>query len=227
MPRLSVDVIQQLLHEMNRLVLTYPEGVERTGSTLDELIAGTAFFPGGTGLWRGKLAGGSLPLQFPERPVMFVAHNFGNTASLQDAIRDKGEAHSGFSDLWDNLLDFFIYADLFDPSKGFFTNALMGLKPGGRSGTMPSCPPYKEQCLHFLSSQVQIVNPEAVVILGGDAKALWRRAKRLYPVLQKLPSVEIMHPSPRHKDKKPTPELWKRNQGSNILTVLQSIPPNH
>jgi len=221
MPRLSVDVIQQLLDEMNRLVVTYPEGVERTGRTLDKLIAGTAFFPGGTGLWRGRISGGPLPDQFPEKPVMFVAHNFGNLASLQAGIRDKGEAHSAFANLWTNLLDFIGHASPLAPAESFFTNAFMGLKPDDRSGKMPSCEAYESQCLHFLSRQAQIVDPRAVVTLGGDAATFWRHAKRLYPLLGAIPSVEIMHPSARPLNQKPTSALWKQNQGSAILGLLQ------
>jgi hypothetical protein len=220
MPRLSVNVIQQLLDEMGRLVVTYPEKVERTGKTLDELIAGTAFFPGGTGLWRGKISGGPLPEQFPEKPVMFVAHNFGNLASLQEAIRDRGEAHSAFVNLWTNLLDFLGHASPLTPAECFFTNALMGLKPDDRSGKMPPCEAYESQCLHFLGRQAQIIEPRAVVILGGDARTCWRRARRLYPFLRAIPAVEIMHPSARHLNQTPTPALWKQNQGSAIRGIL-------
>ena len=222
MPRLSVDVIRQLLGEMERLVVTYPDKVERTGLTLDELIAGTAFFPGGSGLWRGRISGGPLPEQFPEKPVMFVAHNFGNLASLQKAIREKGEAHSAFENLWTNLLEFLRHAGPLAPAESFFTNALMGLKPDDRSGKMPSCEAYEPQCLHFLARQAQIVDPRAVVILGGDAATFWRRAKRLYPFLGAILSVEIMHPSARPLNQKPTAALWKQNQGSAILGLLQS-----
>jgi hypothetical protein len=221
MPRFSVDVIRQLLDEMDRLVVSYPEKVERTGRTLDELIAGTAFFPGGTGLWRERIPGGSLPLQFPEKPVIFVAHNFGNLASLQDAIRERGEAHSAFANLWTNLLDFIGHASPLAPAECFFTNALMGLKPEDRSGKMPSCEAYESQCLHFLSKQVQIVDPRAIVILGGDSATFWRRAKRLCPLLRAIPSVEIMHPSARPLNQKPTPALWKQHQGSAILGIIQ------
>lgn len=220
MPRLSVDVIQDLLDEMGRLVVTYPEKVEPTGRTLDELIAGTAFFPGGTGLWRGKISAGPLPEEFPERPFMFVAHNFGNLASLQQAIREKGEAHSAFANLWTNLLGFFEYASPLTPAECFFTNALMGLKLDDRSGKMPHSEAYESQCLHFLGRQVQIVEPRAVVILGGDARNCWQRARRQYPFLRDIPHVEIMHPSTRPLNQSPTPALWKQNQGLAIRGLL-------
>ena len=221
MSRLSIDVIQQLLDEMNHFIVVYPDRVERTGKTLDKLIDGTAFFPGGTGLWRGRTSGGPMPLQFPEKPVMFIAHNFGNLASLQDAIRDKGEAHSAFANLWTTLLDFIGHASPLAPSESFFTNALMGLKPDDRSGKMPSCAAYESQCLHFLSRQIQIVDPRAIIILGGDAATFWRRAKKQYPFLRTIPSTEIMHPSARTINQKPTPAIWKQNQGSAILALIQ------
>ena len=221
MPRLSVNVIQQLLNEMGRLVVTYPDKVERTGKTLDELVAGTAFFPGGTGLWRGRMPGGPLPEHFPEKPIMFVAHNFGNLASLQEAIRNRGEAHSTFANLWTNLLCFLEHAKPLTSAECFFTNALMGLKPDGRSGKMPHCEAYESQCLHFLARQAQIVEPRGIVILGDDAKIPWRRARRQYPFLRAIPSVEIMHPSARPLNQTPTPALWKQNQGLAIRGLLQ------
>src|SRR5260370_23724155 len=45
MPRLSSTVVQELLDEMNRLVVDYPVGVERTGESVSALIEGTACFP--------------------------------------------------------------------------------------------------------------------------------------------------------------------------------------
>src|SRR5665213_2310156 len=59
---------------MDNVVLDYgdtdADGVRRIGEPID----GTAFFPGGHGLWRGILPHGPLPEQFPHRPIMFVGH---------------------------------------------------------------------------------------------------------------------------------------------------------
>jgi hypothetical protein len=141
MPRLSCDVIQELLDEMNRIVTYYPAGVARTGTTIDELIAGTAVFPGGSGLWRGDIYGGDLPLYFPENPTMFIGHNFDSVKAYSGALNRKGEVKSDF---WKMLKNFLREADNLDPADCFFTNALMGLKPGGASGPMPCFPGYKE-----------------------------------------------------------------------------------
>src|SRR5258708_2505879 len=93
MPRLSSTVVQELLDEMNRLVVDYPVGVERTGESVSALIESTACFPGGTGLWRGDCHGGPLPLYFPQQPVMFVGHNFDSIEAHGRAVRVKGEAN--------------------------------------------------------------------------------------------------------------------------------------
>jgi len=80
MPRLSSTVVQELLDEINRVIVDYPTGVERTGESVSALIDGTSCFPGGTGLWRGDCHSGPLPLYFPQQPVMFVGHNFDSTS---------------------------------------------------------------------------------------------------------------------------------------------------
>ncbi|HWW97217.1 MAG TPA: uracil-DNA glycosylase family protein [Edaphobacter sp.] len=167
--RNSTEVIENLLVEMNCTVLSYHVGVKCTGRTLAELIAGTAMFPGGTGLWRGNSNGGSLPEHFPEKPVMFIGHNFDSINAYDRAIRAKGEVDSTF---WTNL-QAFIHSASLDPADCFFTNALMGLKPDSASGPMPTCSNYEEQCLQFLFKQVEIVTPRAVVTLGGEAQKRW------------------------------------------------------
>ena len=90
MRRLSREVIQQLLNEMNCMVTDYPERVGRTGNTVDALIQGTACFPGGAGLWRQDCYGGPLPEFFPEMPVMFLGHNFDSESAHAISLEQKG-----------------------------------------------------------------------------------------------------------------------------------------
>ena len=73
----------------------------------------------------------------------------------------------------------------------FFSNALMGLKPGSATGPMPSTPAYKDECQVFLNEQIRIVNPSLVVSLGGDAS---ERVRKLKPSVQ---CVRLLHPSAR------------------------------
>ena len=100
-PRKSEDVVQQLLAAMHLTVTNYHPTVRQTGLTLSGLIPGTAFFPGGCGLWRGLEARGPLPELFPESPVMFVGHNFDSIRAFDKAFHSGGEAGGEF---WRRLL---------------------------------------------------------------------------------------------------------------------------
>ncbi len=216
MRRNPVNVVQDLLDEMYRLVTDYPDGLHMTGRTVADLIAGTACFPGGSGLWRGNGLGGPLPDNFPERPIMFVGHNFDSVAAYGRAVQQKGEVDSTF---WRNLKEFLGNAGPLDPSDCFFSNALMGLKPDKPDGKMPPCKAYRHQCQQFLVSQVRIVRPRAVVTLGGEAEAQWRQALKLDNSLRVVAHARVMHPSARPKDQKPDRESWWKAQGLLITSV--------
>ena len=218
MPRLTTEVVQELLNQLSCTVTSYAPEVQQTGTTIDELIAGTAVFPGGTGLWRGYGNGGALPWYFPERPLMFVAHNFGSIEAYRHARSARGEVEHS-KRFWPNLLAFLLAANT-EPSSCFFTNAFMGLKPGSATGPMPLCDGYKEQCLAFLLAQVQIVKPKAVVVLGRPATELWTRAGKLYSPVRSILWEVVAHPSAWPKDQTPEPETWRQNQGAKIAKLL-------
>lgn len=184
--RPSRAVLQELLDAMSATVRDYHPTVGRTGATVDELIQGTAFFPGGSGLWRGDVLGGPLPRYFPDAPIMLVAHNYDSINAHRRAKARGGEVDSSF---WrDRLIPYFTLAGI-EPASVFFTNALMGCKPGSATGDMPVVPGYEEQCLDFLRQQIEIVKPRVVIAFGGKARA------RLRKVLPRAGSV--MHPSAR------------------------------
>jgi len=73
--RASAEVIDELLKAMKDLVRDYPRGVNKIENR-SRLVDVTAFFPGGTGLWRGAGPFVKLPPEFPTRPVMFVSRAF-------------------------------------------------------------------------------------------------------------------------------------------------------
>jgi hypothetical protein len=185
--RPSHSVIQQLLDEMQRLVRSYHPAVGTTGNSIPELIPGTAFFPGGTGLWRGDQPCGALPDDFPEAPVMFVAHNFDSICAHNAAKIRGGEPQSFF---WRTLLAYLECAGT-DAESCFFTNALMGLKPGSAVGDMPTVPGYEDECNQFLVRQIEIVKPSLIVALGRKAH------KRVCRTRASVPSIALLHPSAR------------------------------
>jgi uracil-DNA glycosylase len=209
-PRESEAVVQQLLDAMQTLVTKYHPTVRQTGSTLAGLIPGTAFFPGGSGLWRGLEARGPMPTHFPDPPVMFVGHNFDSIRAFDKAFHKGGEAGSEF---WRRLLAMLAGASL-SPQRCFFTNALMGLKPGSATGSMPSVHGYREQCALFLQKQIEIVRPSVVVALGVKADS--------YVSQLDQPWMKSRHPTDWHFRERITREKRLKAQGELIAEFLIS-----
>jgi len=61
-----------------------------------------------------------------------------------------------------------------DPAEAFFSNVLMGLKPGSATGKMPTVIGYVEECVAFFERQREIVSPSVVVTVGADASHILR-----------------------------------------------------
>jgi uracil-DNA glycosylase len=205
--RKSEDVVQQLLTEMHLVVTNYHPTVGQIGLTLSDLIPGTAFFPGGSGLWRGLETRGPLPDLFPDAPVMIVGHNFDSIHAFEKSFDNGGEAGGEF---WRRLLGILAGASL-RPEKCFFTNVLMGLKPGSATGPMPSVHGYREQ---LLQTQIDIVKPSAVVALGVNAGGFVSRLSR--------PWIKSLHPSDWHFREKITRQQRLKAQGTLIAEFLHS-----
>lgn len=179
----SKTVIQKLLDTMHDTVTEYDPTVPAPPSKVSDLIQGTAFFPGGTGLWRGSERFGKLPEYFPNGPVMLVGHNFDSIDAFKRSRENGGEVKGQF---WQKLRSILDAAGL-QPEKCFFTNALMGFKPGSATGRMPGGRQYREQCRRFLRKQVEIVRPTAVIALGNDAHSFVSQGGERF--------VRILHPS--------------------------------
>lgn len=178
-------VLQNLLDTMHATVLDYHPSVLRPATACDEVIQGTAFFPGGSGLWRGDSLHGTLPESFPSSPLMVVAHNFDSIDSYNRSMARGGEVDSLF---WSILI-----AILRESNTAledvFYTNALMGFKPGSAVGNMPAAGGYEEQCAAFLKQQIEIVRPRAIVALGEKAETRLRRIG--------VRAQRVLHPSAR------------------------------
>ena len=93
MGRAASHVLEQLFESMRLLVRSYHPEVRKTGTSVPELVHGTAFFPGGCGLWRGNESFGRLPDLFPDAPVMFIAHNFDSIPAYGVAGSWPGQCH--------------------------------------------------------------------------------------------------------------------------------------
>ena len=101
---------------------SYPDGLV----PVPQRIPGTAFFPGGYGLWR-KTRGGLPPM--PCGKVMVLGNNFDSECGYGKSLQKGDELHTP---TWQNLLQLFRSVGI-RPEDCFFTNAYLGLLAG--------CPP--------------------------------------------------------------------------------------
>jgi len=215
MLRSAREVISELLAEKMRIVTKFPAGVRDTGNRIEDLIPGTAVFAGGSGLWRGPHCFGPLPDFFPESPVLILGHNFDSEAGYQSSRQRGGELQSSHT-FWGVLLAYLKQVDI-RPNQCFFTNALMGLKPGKATGKMPTTPEFELQCLQFLQRQIQIVRPRFILALGGEA------SKRLAKIHPPMPWHQSMHPSAREFKPLVTREDRIVAQGVAIASFLRRV----
>jgi len=154
--------IDLLFHSMIE-VEPYPTGVVNVPGR----IAGTAFFPGGYGLWQ---ADGPIP----QDPIMILGHDFHSEVGFRESfdrggevVMEKGRPVMGPT--WRSLVCLLKEADI-DPSSCFFTNAYMGLRAGsGTTGRFPGStdPGFVERCRAFLTLQIRTMRPRAILTLGA------------------------------------------------------------
>ncbi len=138
----------------------YPPGV----IPVPEPIAGTAFFPGGYGLWNPEAIRPLPP--FPFRGVMIVGHDFHSESGYWSSHRRRSESSN--QPTWRNLRDLLRRADI-DLSECFFTNFFMGLRAGSATtGPFPGASDdrFVRDCRSFLLRQIEVQRPSLLITLG-------------------------------------------------------------
>ncbi len=193
--RRTEDVVAELFAERDRLITDYGT-LERTGP----YVSWSSFFPGGTGVWQGNdIKGEPLPEFFPERPVMFVGHNYDGSESYHRLIKRGWERRN--TAFWDTFLEYLKCAKI-NSSSIFMTNVFMGLKTGKSQGDMEGGgPSFKQQCRAFFDRQVAIVQPRCVVVMGRSALAALGDFQ---------PKVYVPHPSACHDANKRSAQVPKK-----------------
>ena len=197
-------------------VAPYPAGCEPVPGA----IPGTAFFPGGYGLWRLKSAGPLPP--WPHRGVMVLGHDFHSVAGYQTSVARGRESPT--QPTWRVLLAVLREASI-EPAACFFTNVYMGLRSGSATtGRFPGSADtgFVSRCQTFLLRQLAAQEPTAILTLGLPAMrflaavlpalSAWHRA-RTFAELDELGPVQqlaatpgvgtlrigaLVHPSFRH-----------------------------
>jgi uracil-DNA glycosylase family 4 len=174
-------LVDQLFEAMVCTVTAYGPGAVKVHRRVD----GTAFFPGGIGLWRGLEPHGDAPSNFPQHPVMILGHNFDKVAGLEASWKRGVEKMGGATWL---ILQRYLEVARVDKLDCFFTNVLVGLQPVKSPGKMVAGTEYYEQCRAFLHRQIELVKPRLVATLGI-------RAEEQYLLSGcKTPHVSLVHP---------------------------------
>src|SRR6266700_737088 len=125
------------LFDAFKQVRPYPTGM----TEIKEQINGTAFFPGGCGLWEHSLEGS----------------------------QSRKRGHESLVGTWSNLLKLLSRVPI-AKTECFFTNAFPGLRKGRRNtGRSPAWDDgnFVERCRRFfVEEQLAVIQPSALVLLG-------------------------------------------------------------
>ena len=154
---------RQLWREV-RFVEPYPSGVV----SVPEQIAGTSFFPGGSGVW---CEGRSEVPPVPVGGIMILGHDFHSVAGYEWARANLAENLK--SPTWRHLLT--LLKDVPIPlDECFFTNVYMGLREGTHTtGRFPGSRDraFVERCRIFFNRQLRLQRPRVILCLGGFVPA--------------------------------------------------------
>lgn len=165
------------LGRLRAMLQSLPEspGVLRLGC---EIPGFPNFFPGGRG-YKGR--------SFPKDSVMFVGHNFDTDTGFRKSVC-RGHEDYRTMKTWVNMLNSFIpAADGLRLEDCFFTNFYLGAmihpEPRARekekttnTGTFKCSKEYRAVCIAALKTQVEIVRPSVVALLGGNVPPAFAQA---------------------------------------------------
>lgn len=157
----GIAVARTLWNEIGMMVPPFPPGV----SAVPEPIEGTAFFPGGLGLWMEEVG---RDCDFPTGDCMVVGQDF-NTVATYERARQMG-SEVGSSPTWRVLIRLLMRFSI-RPESCFYTNAYMGLRAAGRE-TGRFCGArdneFVNRCVMFFRRQLEVVRPRLILMLGME-----------------------------------------------------------
>lgn len=163
----SVHPVDALFMGLDRMVAPYPTGVV----PVEGRIPGTAFFPGGRGLWQPAT---DVVPPMPVGGVMVLGHDFHSEVAFRASLEQRTEVpdapRNGYKmpATWIELRKLFAEAGL--PLENcFFTNAYMGLRKGSQNiGRFPGASDrgFVDRCRAFFLRQVDVQRPSVIVTLG-------------------------------------------------------------
>ncbi len=146
-----------------------------------EIPGHPSFFPGGRG-YKGRL--------FPKSPIMFVGHNFDTEHGFRKSVARGHEDYVKMK-TWVNMRGAFLPKADISEEDCFFTNFYLGAiihpepevgqeKKKTNTGTFKCSRAYKTACISALRTQVEIVRPRVIALLGNAVPSAFAKA---FPVL--------------------------------------------
>src|SRR5665213_286871 len=160
-PVIGESPAKQLWQEMKELVSPFPSGVEEVPAPM----RGTAFFPGGLGLW---LPESGTPVELPTGQIMVVGQDFNTRRAYEEAMGRGTEVD--ISRTWQVLQELLPKLGV-SLGQCFFTNVYMGLrKEGPETGRFPGARDkhFVERCIKFFRKQLEVVRPKLIITLGVE-----------------------------------------------------------
>jgi len=148
-----------LIHAKLQQITDYPAGVSRQ----EGRIAGTAFFPGGDGLWKEEGLNDDLTIG----GIMVVGHNFDNVSGFQQSLAQGSEPVT--CPTWRNITSLLREANI-ELTRCFFTNVYVGLmQTTSNVGKFPGATSaaFRQQCVDFLQQQIALQQPSLILTLGA------------------------------------------------------------
>jgi hypothetical protein len=152
-----------LWNSIRDCVSPYPAGV----CDVPAPIPGTAFFPGGLGVWVEKGSKTPAPA-FPRGGIMVVGQDFNSVEAYKKALEKETEV--GVSPTWRELEKVLHQAQV-PLDRCFFTNVYMGLRAGGKeTGRFPGARDreFVGRCIAFFKKQLADAEPRLIPTLGTE-----------------------------------------------------------
>jgi hypothetical protein len=202
--------ISRLRQNMFDTISPYPSNC--FGFEGRRIMAGTAFFPGGDGLWKGN---GIIESTLPIGGVLFLGSDWGDN----DSYDEDGESEADGRTLG-GLLKILRQIEI-PLDQIFFTNAWPCLRAGRRSvgGIAPGAKDreFTSRCKAFFLHTLELMRPKLVVPLGTLPTSF-------------IASLTPEEPSPWGKvgswrEIDPTP-VWQRRD-FNVVPIVHPSMPNH
>lgn len=167
LPSGEIDKLRAMLQTLPKSQWVLPLNCEIPGHP--------SFFPGGRG-YKGPA--------FPQSPVMFLGHSFDTCCGFYRSVR-RGTEDDPKIKTWANIRKYFLPTADLKEEECFFTNFYLGaiipepieetkkkktnkekFECPKNTGAFPGSKSYRDGCIEALRTQVEIVRPRVIALLG-------------------------------------------------------------